>query len=183
MSDEQKLSWSVPRWAYVPQVWRSLQKEVVNGSSLGRIVIVSVLVSVVLIGALKLAVPGFAIPNLGGLLAALPAILLLLTLQSGMLSVIPPRVTLRRDRLEKHHGQTALRVHSENILSAQVYVHREDRIRLKLRFKGRKREQTLVLGVSPDVDLDQLVGLLPVVPVIRDARSRRLRCLERGPAL
>lgn len=174
MSD---IRWSVPRWAFVPALWRSLQQSIFNSGSLLRIVVGSVVACGAIVLALKLAIPGFVVPNLWRVALSLLAFLLLFLIQFGLLSVIPPQVRLKPKFLQRSHGQTGLRIYWEDLVATQIIVHREDRVRLKLIYQRRGRKRTLTLGVAPSVELNRLVDALPIEPVVRDARSRSIGIL------
>ncbi|GAA5505308.1 hypothetical protein [Novipirellula caenicola] len=174
MSGTSKITWWVPRWAFVPQLWQSLRSCLLNRHAITNIFIGTFVSCAVIIGGLKIALPALVIPNLWTVFAALPMILVLLACQFGLLAAIPPNVTLRPDRLQKTHGQTGLVIKADQFVATQLYVHREDRIRLKVRYRQRDRLRTLVLGVPSSIDLDQLVALLPISPKIRDARARSI---------
>ena len=172
MSGKQKITWWVPRWAFVPGLRRSLQQCVFNRGSIMNIVGGSVLASAVIIVALKIAFPALVVPNLWPAVIAIPGVFVAMILQFAILLIVPPSVTLREDRILKSHGQSGLLIKASDFLATQIYVHSKDRVRLKIRYRQRKHERTVVLGVPPNVDLEQLVSMLPVTPAIRDARLR-----------
>ena len=174
MADASKMTWSVPRWAFVPQLWQSLRRCVLNGQSIRNICAGTLVSCGVIVIVLKIAVPGLVLPNLWHVILALPLILLALVLQFGILAVFPPSVTLRPSRFSKSHGQTGVQIKAEQFVAIQLFVHRQDRIRLKLRYRRRDRLHTLLIGVPNSVDLDQLVTMLPISPKIRDARPRSI---------
>ncbi|WP_372724961.1 hypothetical protein [Novipirellula sp.] len=174
MSGRSKITWSVPRWAFVPQLWQSLRRCILNRHAMRNICVGTLVSCAAIVGVLKIAFPALVIPNLWHVVAAIPILLLALVLQFGMLTVLRPSVTLRPDRLQKSHGQTGLQIKADQFVAIQLYVHRQHRIRLKLRYRRRDRLHTLVLGVPCSVDLDQMIAMLPISPKIRDARARRI---------
>ncbi len=174
MARTSKITWSVPRWAFVPQLWQSLRSCILNRHAMRNICVGTLVSCAAIVIVLKIAVPALVIPNLWRVVAAVPMLLLLLVVQFGILAVIPPSVTLRPDRLQKSHGQTGLRITADQFVAIQLYVHRQDLIRLKVRYRRRDRLHTLVLGVPCSVDLDQMIAMLPISPKIRDARARRI---------
>jgi hypothetical protein len=169
-----KITWSVPRWAFAPKLWQSLRRSILNRRSIVRICIGSLVACGAIVLALKLAFPALVVPNLLHLAMTVPLFLLVFALQFAVLAVFPPNVTLRSDRLQKSHGQSGLRIKSDQFVTTQIIVHRYDCVRLKIRYRQRARDRTLVIGVAPSVDLDQLVEILPIAPAIRDARSRSI---------
>lgn len=180
MSDKQQITWWVPRWAFVSRQWRTLRQCILNRRSFTAVVFGSVISCATIIVACKLAFPAMVVPNLWPVAIAVPGFFVALVLQTAVLTLIPPYVRLRPNRLEKSHGQTGLQIKAADVLRTQLYVHRGDRVRLRIRYNGRKRTRTLVLGVPTTVDLDRLVEMLPVRPSILDARSRLISLQHRS---
>ena len=61
---------------------------------------VSIFGCIALVGALKIAIPNLAIGNLWPIVIALPGILLAVLAQLTLLSLIPPFVTIRKDKIQ-----------------------------------------------------------------------------------
>jgi hypothetical protein len=174
VSSVAKFTWHEPRWYYVPRHWRAL-REILNPRSLTRVGVVSALVGVVIVGAFKLAIPQFVIPNnFGWIVLALPGMVLYLLFNFALLVVFPPTITLRDRTLQRTHSQAGPKIKPENLRSAWLTVHAGDRIRLKLRYRVGKLDRTQVIGVPSGIDLNTLVQLLPQEPIVRDARWRRI---------
>lgn len=177
-----KMTWRVPRWAFVPRLWRSLRRYILNPQAISRICAGSLGSCAAIILVLKILFPAMILPNLWHVVAAVPLVLLALVLQFGVLAAIPPSITLRSDRLHKSHGQSGLHIKADQVVAAHIFVHSDDRVRLKIRYRHRSRMRTLVVGIPSTVDLDRLVTMLPVTSQIRDARSRSISfqsCLDR----
>ncbi len=166
-----KLRWAVPRWSYVPRLWRELNC-IVNLNSLIRICIVSILGCIALVGALKIAIPNLAIGNLWPIVFALPGILLAVLAQLTLLTLIPPFVTIRKDKIQYVHGQNGFQINANQIEAIQLTVFSDTRIRLKIRYSHNRKPRILRFGVSPRIVLDSLSNYLPSLPKIVDARSR-----------
>ena len=166
-----KLTWAVPRWSYVARLWRELNC-IVNLKSLIRICIVSILGCIALVGAVKIAIPNLAIGNLWPIVFALPAILLAVLAQLTLLTLIPPFVTIRKDKIQYAHGQNVIQINANQIEAIQLTVFSDTRIRLKIRYSNKRKLRILRFGVSPGIVLDSLSNHLPSSPKIVDARSR-----------
>ena len=146
--------------------------------------LVTAIVAAALIVGLKWAIPQIVLPNVGELLLAFPAILLIVILQFGLLVLIPPTVTIRPERIFVQHGQSNLRIDAKTITGAYLTVHAGDRIRLRIRHTRYDTVKSRVIGVSSTVDLDRLIALLPIAPEVRDARNRSIvLARSRGTAL
>ena len=166
-----KLTWNVPRWAYTRRLWSQLN-HIINPVSLCRITIVTVVVSAVVLAGLKWAVPKFVVPNLWPIVFAFPAILLMLVAQFGILTLIPPTVTIRADKILVQHGQSATIIDPNTVTATYLTFHPDDRIRLRIRYTKKMKPKSRVIGVPPTVDISKLSEMLPIIPVVRDARNR-----------
>ena len=168
-----KLTWSVPRWAYTRQLWTQLNR-ILNPASLIRIGLGTAIVSAAIIAAFKWAVPQMALPNLWPLVFALPAILLMLVLQFGILTLIRPTATIRADRILVQHGQSATIIDPQTVTVTYLTFHSDDRIRLRICYTKKSKTKSRAIGVPPTVDFNRLSKMLPITPVVRDARNRSL---------
>ena len=178
LNGKRKISWWVPRWAFVPALWRSLGRCILNRRSLTSIIVGSVLSCATVLAGFKLAFPGMVVPNLWPVALSIPGIVVAMVLQFVLLTMVPPHVVLRSDRLQKSHGQTGLQIKATDIIKSQIYIHSSARVRLKIRYRQRSGVRTLVLGIASCVDLDELDSILPSLPKIRDARFRRISLHE-----
>lgn len=113
-----------------------------------------------------------ALPNLWPLVFAFPAILLMLVLQLGILTLIPPTATIRADRILVQHGQSATIIDPQTVTATYLTFHPDDRIRLRICYIRKSKSTSRVIGVPSKVDFDRLSEVLPIEPVVRDARHR-----------
>lgn len=127
-----------------------------------------------IIAGLKWAVPQIVLPNLWPLIFAFPAILLILGIQFGLLTLMPPTATIRSDRILVHHGQSSTIIDARTVTATYLTFHADDRIRLRICYTKYARTKSLVIGVPPTVDFSRLSEMLPVTPVVRDARNRSI---------
>ena len=114
------------------------------------------------------------LPNLWPLVFAIPAIVLILVAQFGILTLIPPTVTIRADKILVQHGQSATIIDPKNVTATYLTFHSDDRIRLRICYTKKSKTKSRVIGVPPSVDIGKLTEMLPIVPVVRDARNRSL---------
>jgi hypothetical protein len=157
---------------------------ILSPASLTRMALATAIVAAALIVGLKWAIPQIVLPNLGVLLLAFPAILLIVVLQFGLLVLIPPTVTIRPERIFVRHGQSCLMIDAKTIKAAYLTVHAGDRIRLRICYAKDNTVRSRVIGVPSTVDLDRLTALLPIAPEVRDARNRSIvLASSRGTAL
>ena len=95
--------------------------------------------------------------------------------QVGLHIVSPPGVNVRKDRISVKHMLSTWRVDAENVHAIRLAVFAENRIRLRVLYSHYFERRTKTIGVALDVDLDKLIELLPVKPVVLDARKRGRR--------
>jgi len=165
-----ELTWREPRWAYVSKLWRQLRC-LLNPTSLIRISLVTAFLAAVIVWGLKWVMPQVILPNLWPLLLALPGILLLLILQTSLLTVIPPTATVWPDKICVQHGDSTSIVQAASVSKTFITVFSDQRIRLRICYHRKSKCRSLAIGVPTTVDLERLAELLPVWPIVRDARS------------
>ncbi len=170
---KQKLTWYVPRWSFTRQLWSQLN-HILNRASLIRISLCTVVASAVIVAGFKWAIPQMALPNLWPLVFALPAIVLMIVVQFGMMTLIPPTVTIRPDKILVQHGQSATIIDANSVTATYLTYHSDDRIRLRICYTKKSEIKTRTIGVPPTVDFNRLSEMLPMAPVVRDARNRSL---------
>lgn len=174
-ANKPKLTWYVPRWFYVPRLWRTF-RILFNSRSMLRIAIGSLVAGGFVVAGFKWMVPQLVIPDLWRMAFAIPGIVLLLGLELSLLSLFQPVVTLRRDRLTIQHGQSATILDPKQVIKTALTFHRENRVRLRIVYEKGGRVRHRVVGVPATVDFRKLVDMLPLKPTIRDARGRMRKC-------
>jgi hypothetical protein len=155
-------------------LWRQLG-QLLNSASLLRISLGTAILSGSVILVFKWAVPQLVLPNLWPLLFALPGIVLALVGQFAILSLIPPMVTIRADKIIVQHGQSATIIDPRTVTATKLTFHSENRVRLRIHYTRKSKAMSRVIGVPVEVNFQQLSEMLPILPVVRDARSRRLK--------
>ena len=143
-----------------------------NPVSLLRITLGTAIVSAAIIAGFKWAFPQIVLPNLWPLIFTLPGILLLLIVQFGILTLIPPTVTIRADKIVVQHGQSATIIGPETVTATYLTFHSDDRIRLRICYTRKTKTKSRVIGVPATVDFNRLCEMLPIAPEVRDARHR-----------
>jgi len=167
-----RLTWYQPRWSYVPRLWSTLFTHFLNARTLLRIGGASLIIGVLLVLGLKWWVPGIQLPPLWRILMIFPTLVFLMMLQTLLLTIIPPSVAIRRKQIIIAHGQSATGIAADQVIAAWLIFHAGQKIRLKIRFHGRKALRTVTVGVSPKFDFKRLIELMPVEVIVRDARAR-----------
>ena len=76
----------------------------------------STIVCLTIVLALKIALPNLVLQNLWPMLFALPGILVVVVAQLAILTLIPPFVTIRNDRVQYIHGQNGFEIKIHMIL-------------------------------------------------------------------
>ena len=137
-----------------------------------RITMGTVLVTAIIVGALKWCLPAFAVPNLFPVILAIPMMIWGLWLNYLVLAAFKPVATIRPDRLLYQHGQSARVIEADKISGATIGVHSSERIRLTVRYTYKNKPRVLRIGVPNSVDLNEISRFLPVEPTVRDARDR-----------
>lgn len=166
-----KLTWFVPRWAYTRRLWAQLGW-ILNPASLIRITVVAVVASAAIVGGFKWIFPQLVLPNLWLLVLSFPGILLCFVVQFGILTLIPPVVTIRADKILIQHGESSRIIDTKSVTSTSLIFHSDDRIRLRICYTKKSKGKSQVVGVPPTVDFNKLTEMLPIAPVVRDARNR-----------
>lgn len=155
------------------RLWAQLN-QILNRASLIRIALGTLVVSAAIVAGFKWAVPQMVLPNLWPLVFALPVIVLGIVAQLGLLTLIPPKVTIRSDKILVQHGQSATIIAPETVSATYLTVHADDRIRLRICYTKKAKAKSRVIGIPPTIDFDRLSEMLPITPVVRDARNRSL---------
>ena len=86
---------------------------------------------------------------------AFPALVLFLILQLTLLTLIPQRIVVRRDKVIIEHSQKRV-IETSSISKAWLVINSSDRIRLKLCYELDGRRKNLTVGVAAAVDLAEL---------------------------
>ena len=152
-------------------MWKDIKREL-NSRSLFRIIVASTIACAVIVIGFKIAVPNFALQNLWPMLFALPGILLAVVAQMAILTLIPPFVTIRSDRIQYVHGQNGFEIKPKSIAWIQVSVFSDSIKRMKIAYSPRRKLRILRVGIASHVNLQALIDLLPLEPKILDARGR-----------
>jgi hypothetical protein len=166
-----KLVWHEPRWSYAPRMWQSL-RSILNLASLLRIAVLTVVVSIAILAGFRWAFPLMVFPNLWPLLLKLPALFLVLLLQLAVLTYFQPRVTVSKSKIILQHGQTAFQIDPRTVTATYLSFHSENRIRLRICYVRKTKRKSRTIGIPPAVNFTKLAELLPIEPVIHDARNR-----------
>lgn len=165
------LFWYEPRWAHTRQLWSQIH-QILNPVSLIRISFVTAILSAAIIVAFKWAMPQLVLPNLWPILVAFPAIIIGLVAQLGFLLLLPPIVIVRPDKILVANGESAVTIAADTVLETHLTFHAAGRIRLRICYTKGSRTESRVIGVPTTLDFDRLSKLLPIAPIVRDARSR-----------
>ena len=140
--------------------------------SLVRIVFASTIVCLTIVLALKIALPNLVLQNLWPMLFALPGILVVVVAQLAILTLIPPFVTIRNDRVQYIHGQNGFEIKSKSIAWIQVTVFSESVKRIKIAYTPKCKLRILRVGIASGIDLDKLMESFPLEPKVLDARGK-----------
>jgi len=131
-------------------------------------------VSAAIIAGFQWAVPQLVLPNLWPLVFVLPAIVVSVVAQMGILTLIPLTVMIRPDKIIVQYGQTATIIDANSITATYLTLHSDDRIRLRICYTRKLNTKTITIGVPLTVDFNRLSDMLPMFPEVRDARKRSL---------
>ena len=154
-------------------MWQSLRR-ILNLASLLRITTITIVVSVAILAVFRWSFPLRAFPNLWPLLFKLPALFLLLIVQLAVLTYFQPRVTISKSKIILQHGQSAFLIDPRSVTATYLAFHRENRIRLRICYVKKKKRKSRTIGIPPATDFAILATLLPIEPVVHDARNRQI---------
>lgn len=182
---EPSVNWWEPYWHSTRKAWRG-SRGMFSVKSWVEITFVSLLLMAVVIVPVKLQLPQLQLGFLWRAVLAIPMIGGLLGAQLVIMILWPNRIIVQKKRLQKI-GSTQGVWRYQRLLRIQLIVL-EDR-RLVLRFRLDKKPPnklpvgglTLIypsssmIGVSPEVDLEQLLEILPMPANVIDARKRFVR--------
>ena len=105
----------------------------------------------------------------------------MLVVQLGILTLIPPSATVRSDKILVQHGQSSTIIDTESVSATYLTFHSYDRIRLRICYTKKSKPKSRMIGVPPNVDFSRLSEMLPIVPVVRDARNRTHQKPQNNP--
>lgn len=179
------LAWYVPRWSCVHKEWDAIRLYILNRDSLTRILVGTVVASCLVVAGSRWAFPQMAMPSLWPLALAFPAIIAIVALNTAMHTIILPRAVLGPKGICVQHGGTATHIDPGTVTGTFLTVHAGNRVRLRVCYTRKSKLRSRVIGIPSTVDLNQLCQLLPIPPVVRDARDRsrvRANTMDRQPA-
>lgn len=133
------------------------------------------MISIAILAGFKWAIPQLVLPNLWPLGFALPGILLMVAAQFAILTLFPPIVTIRADRILIQHGQSVTIIDPKTVTATYLIFHPDEKVRLRIGYTKSLEAKSRVIGVPPTVDFNRLSEMLPISPVVRDARSRSIK--------
>lgn len=169
-SSNSKLIWYSPKWSTNPKQWWVLRKYILSPGPLFRITAATLLAALTIIGCLKIALPGIALPNLWPIVFAMPAVIGMMVAQTGLLSLFRQRVLVTPKKILISHGQSATLIRPETLRRVTLTVHNEGKSRIRFDYETRSRKRFRTVGLSEDCDLFKLADLLPIEIDARDAR-------------
>ena len=140
-----------------------------------NILLGTISISVAIVAGFKWAFPQMVLPNLWPLVFALPAIVLMIVVQLGILTLIPPTVTIRADKILVQHGQSATIIDPKTVSAIYLIFYPDDHIRLRICYTKKGRKRSRAISVPPTIDFDRMTKMLPISPIVRDARNRSLK--------
>ncbi len=152
-------------------MWRDL-RQILNVHSLVRVVFASTIVCVAIVLALKFALPNLVLQNLWPMLFVLPGILLAVVAQTAILTLIPPFVTIRNDRVQYVHGQNGFEIKSKSIAWIQVTVFSKSVKRIKIAYTPKRKLRILRVGIASRIDLEKLMESFPLEPKVLEVREK-----------
>jgi hypothetical protein len=168
------LFWYAPRWSYASQMRRSF-KDFKRSVCWRRVAWIGVTLGLITFGVIWWAKDEPTYPTLSELIG-FGLIIALTALITWAAVWIPPSMLVTRSFVWKDDPGIFLK--RKDIVSAQLILHSGDRNRLKVRVKSTKAGRTLSMvfsiGIPRRIDLEELAEMLPVRPVVKEARGRRI---------
>ena len=181
----EKIVWHAPTWSTAQKQWWAIKKYVISVGPLARISIASLIVCGSITLAFKIAFPGMVLPNLLPLILVLPMLVGMLTLQTWALAKLGARVMVTRKKILVSHGQSATIIKPDSLTAVVLAIHDNSKERLRFCYETRGKRRLKIVGVSEDLDLDELQQLLPIEITPRDYRrlNARKQCDARETGL
>ncbi len=132
-----------------------------------RISLASLAVGALLAVGLKIAIPQVILPAIWKMLLIVPGAVLYVLLIFAILSVVPRRIVICRERIVVEHSKKQL-IECSSVETAWLVIHRCHRVRLKLRYRDADGHyRTCKIGIAESIDLQTLRDLLPVATIVR----------------
>ena len=172
MPHSKKIIWYAPTWSTAPKQWWALKKYIWSFGPLTRISLASTIVCGSILVALKIIFPAIVLPNLPSLILILPAFLGLFTLQTYALTKTRARVMITPKKIYVSHGQSATVIEPDTLTSVVLAIHDNEKARLRFCYQHRGKPRYKVVGVSEDLNLNDVEQLLPMEITPRDFRRR-----------
>jgi hypothetical protein len=147
---------------------------------MARVLILSTILAVAIIAALKAANPLLQLPPIWKMALAFPAIYGYFAIMLGVHIALPTHVHVCKKRLHSITGQSHWGVEAAAVTRTRITIFAPDRIRLRVNYDRKGKMRSRVFGVARKVNLDVLADVLPVYPQVRDARSRYERARHGG---
>jgi hypothetical protein len=162
-----KVAWWVPRWSFASREIRSWLRSF-GPKAIVRPLLISLVLSASLVVAIKAAIPDLDLHYLRWYPAALAGMYLYFALVLGLYLVLPPRVTIRAEKIAHVHGEVVWTARMEDIGHAKIIVFAPGVMRLVFRHKGRRRS----IGIASWVDPHEVLRYLPGRPRLVNASGR-----------
>jgi len=163
------LIWWNPYWAHCP-VAKKKWSFLFNRYSMISTLAVALVLGMLLVLGVKQWVPQVDLRGLWNLVLEIPALFALLYLYAALDRLIPARIVMKSDRLVIQRGETVAVIHLRDISSVRLTVFSEKKIRLSLRYRSKKGEKTLRLGLPAGIKLQEFMANFRCEQKVLDAR-------------
>jgi hypothetical protein len=160
------ISWWEPRWSFIPRMKNEL-RVLLSPRTWLRIACLTMIVVAVIIVATDALVPNLQFDWAGALLKSVGVLLLQLTLISGVLFLVPPRITVNRRAIVVQHGNSTRSFAQGKVDGLNLSLHDGGQLRLWVTCRGRSR----CYGLPRSVDIAALRAILGEELVVHDYRD------------
>lgn len=167
---KEKLVWYAPKWSTNPRQWWVLRKYLFSRGPLVRISVASLAGTLLVVAAIKIAIPQIALPNIWPVFLALPALLGLVDVNTAMWALFRERILVTSKKILITHGQSATLIRPEFLTRVTLTTHAGNKARIRFDYTDKSKPRSRTVGVSDECNLFQLAELLPIEIVVRDAR-------------
>jgi hypothetical protein len=164
------LIWWNPYWAHCP-VAKKKWSFLFNRYSIISTLAVAFGLGAFLVLGVKQLVPQLDLRMLWKLGLEIPALFALLYLYAALDRLIPARIVMKSDRIVIQRGETVGVIYFRDLSWVRLTVFSEKNIRVSLRYRTKKGEKTLRLGLPAGIKLQEFVANFRCQQQIYDARD------------
>lgn len=165
-----RVIWWNPYWAHCPAAKKKWAVLLNRYSVVGIVSVAMALSAALVIGVTHFA-PQMPLLSIWNLAFQIPLLFGIFYLYAWIDRLIPARVVVKENRFVVQRGEAVAVVYFCDVKSVRITVFAEKLIRLTVRFRSKKGERTLRLGLPANLNLKEFLENFPCEKKIFDARD------------